>query len=373
MFPDDAPSGETNIPNDPLTFTRTFSRGTVRGDSLHCGFAGFRRTGSLLGFTCSPRQRALPCCARLDGDLLTSIEARLADAVRARRQRRAGVTVRDRSRDGAGKVALVTGASSGIGRAYANLLAAKGFHLVLVARREHLLYEVGAELEAKWGASTDVIRCDLRSPDAVSTLLARLDARDVTVDYLVNNAGYSMIGCYLDSDWEEHETFIRAMTIAPAELCYGLLPGMVARKFGRIVNVTSVAALYAGSPQMTLYGPAKSFMLKFSESLAEEYSDTGVHITATVPGGTDTEFLINNQLPEFGHTLMAQLPMMRAETVARQSYEACERRKRVVIHGAHHKALMFLAVHTPPKLRYGFVRAATRHGLKFDHHVAWQR
>jgi len=294
------------------------------------------------------------------------LEARLADAVRRRRRSRPGVTEKDRSHDGAGKAALVTGASSGIGRAYAELLAAKGFHVVLTARREERLKNIKVELERRWGARADVLPCDLTTPEAVTTIMAGLDDLGVQVDYLVNNAGYGVMGRYLDQPWSAHEEFVRAMSLVPAELCYRLMPGMVDRKFGRVVNVTSVAALYAGSPQMALYGPAKSFMLKLSEGLAEEYKQSGVHVTATVPGVTDTEFFTSNRMATQGSRLKAQLPMMRAEKVARQAYNACERRKRVVIHGTHHRALMIIAVHSPPQARYGFVRVSTLLGLEFD-------
>jgi short-subunit dehydrogenase len=302
--------------------------------------------------------------ARHEG-VVSRLEARLADAVRRRRQSRPGVTEHDRSDDGIGRVALVTGASAGIGRAYAELLAAKGFRVVLTARREQRLKEIQVELEHRWGGKVDVLPSDLTTPEAVNTIMAGLDDLGVEVDYLVNNAGYSVMGRYLDQQWSRHEQFVRAMSLVPAELCYRLMPGMVDRKYGRVVNVTSVAALYAGSPQMALYGPVKSFMLKLSEGLAEEYKHSGVHVTATVPGVTDTEFFTSNRTTTHGSKLKAQLPMMRAETVARQAYKACERRKRVVIHGTHHRALMFIAVHSPPPVRYGFVRVATLLGLEF--------
>jgi hypothetical protein len=140
---------------------------------------------------------------------------------------------------------------------------------------------------------------------------------------------------------------------------------MVEQGWGRVINVTSVAGLFSGSPDMVLYSGVKSLVLKLTEGLAEEYEETGVHFTASVPGVTDTEFFERNRMAEFSRThLKAQLPMMRPEAVARQAYAACERRRRVIVHGTHHKAAMFVAVHSPPAVRYWFVRQASK--LEFD-------
>jgi hypothetical protein len=297
---------------------------------------------------------------------MRSLDARLADRIAQRRRRRPGITDGDRSDEGRGRVALITGASAGIGHAYAELLAAKGYRVVLVARRGQRLKEIQVDLQQRWDVDVNVVACDLTRPNAVSTLMDGLADLDVGVDYLVNNAGFIVPGPFHEQPWSSHHECVHALAVVPSELCHRLLPHMVDSGWGRIVNITSVAALYAGSPLMAVYGPAKAFLLKLSETLAEEYRGSGVQVTASVPGVTDTEFFAANHMAELGSGLRAQLPMMRAETVARQAHEACDRGKRVVVHGGHHKALMFVAVHSPPRLRYALVRATVERGVTFD-------
>jgi uncharacterized protein len=294
------------------------------------------------------------------------LEARLVRLVKWNRTRKPGISDRDRSNEGRGRVALVTGASAGIGRAYATVLAAKGFRVVVLARRESKLKELQAELQNRFDANIDVLVCDLADPDAVATITTKLSQLGVDIDYLVNNAGFCLMGAFLDQPWEAHETVLRGVAVLPARLCHELMPTMVQKGWGRVVNVASVSGLYAGSPLMTMYSPAKSFLLKLTETLAQEYEEKGINVTCCIPGATATEFFEANRMATFGQTLKAQAPMMRPETVARQAYEACERKKRVIIHGWHHKILMVLAVHGWPKLRYGFVHAIAVRGVVFD-------
>lgn len=297
---------------------------------------------------------------------MTTLARRLVRLVQWNRARKPGIDDRDRSDAGHGRVALVTGASAGIGRAYAEVLAAKGFRVVILARRQEKLQQLQAELVARWGATVDVLVCDLAEPDAILTIKTELSRLDVEIDYLVNNAGFSVMGAFLDHPWEAHETVIRGVAVLPARLCHELMPAMVQKGWGRVVNVASVTGLYAGSPYMTMYSPTKSFLLKLTETLAQEYEEKGINVTCCVPGATATEFFEANRMTTFGQTLKAQLPMMRPETVVRQAYQACERRKRVIIHGWHHKILMALATHGWPRLRYGFVRVVAVHGVIFD-------
>src|SRR4051794_9703562 len=139
--------------------------------------------------------------------------------------------------EGRGKTALVTGASSGIGKAFAELLAAKGYGLVLTARRGDRLDAIAAELRQKHQVITHTIVADLAQPDAPQHIVNELASKGLVIDFLVNNAGYGQPGSYVNVTWAEHERFMQVMVTAVLDLTYRLLPGMVERKWGRIINV----------------------------------------------------------------------------------------------------------------------------------------
>lgn len=186
--------------------------------------------------------------------------------------------------------ALITGASAGIGRDYARLLAGRGYNLILTARRTELLNALKAELETAFNIKVDCFPADLANPKAPAQLKAKIDAAGLEVDYLVNNAGYSVPGFFRDVRWEVERDMIQVMATAVAELCHIFGPGMAARGMGRIVNVSSAAAFLNGSAGGTLYPAIKSFVLRLSQSLAIEYRGTGVHVVALCPGFTYSDF-----------------------------------------------------------------------------------
>src|SRR4051812_41715754 len=166
------------------------------------------------------------------------------------------------------RTALITGASAGIGEAFADVFAAAGFDLVLVARREDRLQAVAARVAQQHGVSAQVIVLDLSRREAVADLAGQLAARRVAIDALVNNAGYGVPGVFTASSWERHETMLQLMLVGVAELTHRLLPGMIERRYGRIINVASLAGLVPSPAGHTLYGATKAFLIKFSESLA---------------------------------------------------------------------------------------------------------
>src|SRR5262245_18633142 len=131
--------------------------------------------------------------------------------------------------EGTGKTALVTGASSGIGKAFAELLARKGYAVVLTARRADRLETLAAELKQKYGVGTHTIAADLSQPDASRQIAAELTARKLAIDVLVNNAGYGVPGSYINVPWNDHERFMQVMVTAVLDLTYRLLPGMLER------------------------------------------------------------------------------------------------------------------------------------------------
>jgi len=185
--------------------------------------------------------------------------------------------------------ALITGASSGIGEAFARTLAARGDDLVLVARSAGKLEALAAELTARHGVRVDVIPADLSHPDAVDGIVAELAARGIAIGTLVNNAGFGTYGDFatLDAARERDEIFVNVA--APVVLTRALLPAMLERGRGAIINVASVAA-FQPVPYMATYGATKAFLLSFSEALAEEVRARGVRVVALSPGQTETAF-----------------------------------------------------------------------------------
>jgi short-subunit dehydrogenase len=141
------------------------------------------------------------------------------------------------------RTALITGASSGIGEAFADVFAAEGFNLVITARREDRLRALAARLEQRYDTRVEVIVTDLEQPDAPARLASALEARGLNIDVLVNNAGYGVPGSLLAKRWDVHGRFLQIMVTAIVELTYRLLPGMIDRKYGRIINVASLAGL----------------------------------------------------------------------------------------------------------------------------------
>lgn len=244
--------------------------------------------------------------------------------------------------DGQGRTALVTGASSGIGAELARAFAAKGFDLVLTARRADRLAALGDELHVRHGVRVRVMAADLALSQTPLVLVTALERDGVAVDALVNNAGFAVPGRYRDTSWEVQRDFLQVLVTAPCELIQRLLPGMTQRGYGRILNVASVAGLMPGSASHTLYGGAKAMLIKISQSLHSEQKGTGVHVTALCPGFTFTEFHDVTGTREE----MRRLPKMMwlsAERVAREGYDAVMKNRAVCVPGAQYKAIVALA------------------------------
>ncbi|MDE2278624.1 MAG: SDR family NAD(P)-dependent oxidoreductase [Xanthomonadaceae bacterium] len=187
-------------------------------------------------------------------------------------------------------LSLVTGASAGIGAAFARALAARGHDLVLTARRVDRLESLAAELRRQSGCSITVLAADLADPAAPRVLCEELSQRGLAVDWLINNAGYGVPGTFVGNDWHTHADFLQVLLTAPLELAWRLLPGMRERRYGRIVNVASLAGHVPGTAGHTLYAPDKAFLVKFSQGLALENRDHDVHVCALCPGFTYSEF-----------------------------------------------------------------------------------
>ena len=251
--------------------------------------------------------------------------------------------------EGHGKVALVTGASSGIGKAFAELLAAKGYGLVLTARRGDRLDALAAELTRAHGVTAQTIVADLAQPDAAGHIAAELDARGIRIDFLVNNAGYGLPGTYAGVPWSEHERFMQVMVTAVLDLTHRLLPGMLGRGWGRIVNVASVAGMVPSPAGHTLYGASKAFLIRFSESLNAENVAKGVHTTALCPGFTWSEFHDVTGTRD----KMNQLPRMlwlHASDVVSEGYDAVMVGRSVVVNGWIYRLVIWITAALPRSL-----------------------
>lgn len=234
--------------------------------------------------------------------------------------------------------ALVTGASSGIGLAFAKLLAQDGHDLVLVARRADKLQQLAEELQAKCGVTVTVIPADLGQSDAGAAVVAALAAKGIEVDVLVNNAGLGTNGSFAETPWEKSQNLLAVNVVAPTELAARLLPGMIARKRGQILNVASTAAFLPG-PYMATYYASKAFLLNWSEAIAFELRGTGVVVTALCPGPTQSEFFTAAQMTDAA--LAKTRNMATTEAVAAEGLAAMRAGKPMIIQGFMNRLMNF--------------------------------
>ncbi len=237
------------------------------------------------------------------------------------------------------RLALVTGASAGIGASFARILASHGYDVALTARRADRLEALAEEISLRFGVEALTVTADLAEPEAPGQILDHLTAHGRTVDALVNNAGYGLAGAYGDTRWEDQKAFIQVMMTAPAELAHRVLPGMIHRDFGRIVNVASLAGLVPGSAGHTLYGGVKAFLVRFSQSLHMETQGSGVHVSALCPGFTYSEFHDVNGTRAQISTSTPPWLWLGADEVAAAGYEAVEANRAICVPGAPNKAI----------------------------------
>lgn len=227
------------------------------------------------------------------------------------------------------ETALVTGASSGIGAALARLFAADGSNLVLTARREDRLQALAQELRTQHGVETHVIVQDLAEPNGAARIVDHLAQAGVDVDVLVNNAGFGLYGPHLELPLDRQMQMIQVNIAALTYLTRALLPRIVARNRGGVLNVGSVAGFQPG-PLMAVYFATKAYVLHFTEALAEELAPTKVHVTCLAPGPTATEF---GEVSGLSASRLFQGRIASAERVARAGYRAFRRGKVLVVPG----------------------------------------
>ncbi len=254
------------------------------------------------------------------------------------------------------RTALVTGASAGIGTAFARLLAAQGHDLLLVARREERLRGLAAELSAAHGVRCEIAPADLSDAHAPLDVMARADALRMEIDILVNNAGLSGKDKFAETPWKELAAELQIMVTAVTELARRAVPGMQARGWGRIVNVSSIAA-FAPPGASLLYTGIKSYVLNMSQALDMELKPHGIHVTALCPGFTRSEFHdvmgtrgVMDKFPKF--------VWQDADEVARAGYEAVMKGRPVCVPGLVNKLTVGALRPLPETLRYQLGRLA---------------
>ncbi len=255
-----------------------------------------------------------------------------------------------------GRLCLVTGASAGIGAAFAREYARRGYDLAVTARRADRLEDLAREIRRDHGVRVLVLPADLADPAAPAGLLAALAREGRAADALVNNAGYGLPGTFAESDWRTHSAFLQVMVTSYCELAHGVWAGMLARRFGRIINVASLAGHLPSAAGHTMYAASKSFLIRFTQALHLEGAPQGVHATAVCPGFTYSEFHDVNGT----RGIVSKLPKalwQSADDVARQGADACERNQAVIVTGGPNKAIAALGKILPDQLALAVMKS----------------
>lgn len=245
------------------------------------------------------------------------------------------------------KTALITGASSGIGKELATIHAEKGGNLILVARRLNELNELKIELEKKHGVQVSTIAKDLSKVGSAKELFIEVESLGIQVDYLMNNAGFGLRGKFHELPLDRQSEMINLNMVSLTEMMYLFLPGMVARNSGKILNTSSTASLMPG-PLQAVYYASKAYVSFLSNAVAEELYDTNITVTALLPGATDTEFAKTSGMDKTSLFNKA----VSAKSVATDGYNAMLEGKLEVISGlpGSQKIMMSLLPFFPKKM-----------------------
>ncbi|MDJ0625449.1 MAG: SDR family oxidoreductase [Candidatus Caenarcaniphilales bacterium] len=240
------------------------------------------------------------------------------------------------------ETALITGASSGIGYELAKIFAKNKINLVLVARNgvklKNLKKEIEEEAEKKnYQISVSIIVADLSATNSPEKVFNQLQKDDISIDYLVNNAGFGVFGKFQDTDINKEQKMINLNILSLTKLTKLFLPQMLEKKKGKIMNVASTAAFQPG-PLMAVYFASKAYVLFFSEALSKELKGTGITVTALCPGPTESKF---QEEASMKNSKVMKKKLVSSEKVAKYGYKAMFKGKKVAIQGLRNKMLAF--------------------------------
>lgn len=236
--------------------------------------------------------------------------------------------------------ALVTGASSGIGEAYAHALAQRGYDLILVARREERLQHVATAIQEATGQLVNVVTADLATEEGIGKIEGAIAARP-DIRMLVNNAGFGTTGSFVEVDSSRQKQMLRVHIDAVVRLTRAALPAMLKARQGQIINVSSISS-YLPAPNRTLYGGTKSFINYFSRCLQIELAKSGVHVQAIVPGFTYSGFHDTDEFEGWSRSTVPQKLWMTSEEVVSISLNAMGKKRVMVIPGWRNQLLVAL-------------------------------
>jgi len=242
---------------------------------------------------------------------------------------------------------LVTGASNGIGLDLAHLLAKDKHDLILVARSAGKLADIKASIEKEFGVKVKIIVADLSLPDAASKLFDEIQKENIHIDILVNNAGFGDYCSFAECNWQKQENMINLNILTLTKLTRLFLPAMIKAKYGRILNLASVASFMHG-PLMSVYYASKAFVLSFSYAIANEVKGTGVTVTALCPGPTDTGFMASSSLN--GSKLSKTFKSKSSFDVALYGYQRMLKGKTLAVPGTLNKLIVTTVRFSPRKL-----------------------
>ena len=250
--------------------------------------------------------------------------------------------------------ALITGASTGIGSELAQIAAANGYDVILTARTAQSLQTAAADIERTTSRKTHIFPIDLAQPNAARTLLADITQAGLSIDVLINNAGFGLLGKFWELPEDEQMQMIQLNIGALTQLTRLALPGMIERRIGYILNIASTAAFQPG-PLMATYYASKAYVVSFSEAIHNEAKGTGVSICCLCPGATRTEF--QKRAAMQGTKLFDGSHVMSAQEVAQIGWNAMKQGKHLVIAGRMNATLAFFTRFAPRQMAAGIARA----------------
>ncbi|GAA4292519.1 SDR family NAD(P)-dependent oxidoreductase [Aestuariibaculum suncheonense] len=259
------------------------------------------------------------------------------------------------------KTALITGAASGLGYELSLLLANDGYDLILIDINSQNLIQAQSYIQEAYNCKVDVLTKDLSQPNVAAEIMKAING--ITVDVLVNNAGFGLFGSFVDTDWERELAMLHVHILATTHLTKLMLEGMVKRGSGRILNMSSLAAFQPG-PLMSIYYASKGYMLSFSEAIANELKGTGVTVTALCPGPTKTAFQQTVSADSCNNKITFNMGC--AKAVATYGYKAMLNGKSYAIPGRFNKLLAIIPRFMPRRTATSIVRKIQEKNREVD-------